>query len=102
MFCRAWKRAHKLGSAQLSNKVPQEPAVARFLREAYGGVSPTIAVTAAGRLPYYTRFAALDRLGLNDLWVAHHGAVSQSARFRYDNDYLLRQKPSFIQVNVSQ
>jgi arabinofuranosyltransferase len=33
-----------------------------------------LAVTAAGALPYHARLACVDMLGLNDAWVARHGA----------------------------
>lgn len=33
-----------------------------------------IAVTPAGAIPYYSRLDTLDMLGLNDRWVARHGA----------------------------
>ncbi len=34
----------------------------------------TIAVTAAGAIPYYARLTTIDMLGLNDRWVAREGA----------------------------
>jgi len=33
----------------------------------------TIAVTAAGAIPYYSQLSSVDMLGLNDKWVAHFG-----------------------------
>lgn len=33
----------------------------------------TIAVTAAGAIPYYSRLESVDMLGLNDRWIAIHG-----------------------------
>ena len=33
----------------------------------------TLAVTAAGAIPYYSRLRAVDELGLNDRWVAAEG-----------------------------
>jgi len=35
----------------------------------------TIATTAAGAIPYYSRMHAVDMLGLNDPWIAHNGVV---------------------------
>ncbi|HMD14547.1 MAG TPA: hypothetical protein VKI62_07980, partial [Bacteroidota bacterium] len=35
----------------------------------------TIATTAAGAIPYYSRMHAVDMLGLNDPWIARHGVV---------------------------
>ncbi|HKZ02944.1 MAG TPA: hypothetical protein VJ180_11920, partial [Pyrinomonadaceae bacterium] len=33
----------------------------------------TIAVTAAGAIPYYSRLRSIDMLGMSDRWVARHG-----------------------------
>jgi arabinofuranosyltransferase len=38
-----------------------------------GGV--TIATTAAGAIPYYSKLPAVDMLGINDAWVARNGAI---------------------------
>lgn len=38
-----------------------------------GGV--TIATTAAGAIPYYSKLPAVDMLGMNDAWVARKGAI---------------------------
>ncbi len=35
----------------------------------------TIATTAAGAIPYYSRLPTIDMLGPSDKWVARHGAV---------------------------
>ncbi|UCF06341.1 MAG: hypothetical protein JSV33_04740 [bacterium] len=35
----------------------------------------TIATTASGAIPYYSRLITVDMLGLNDRWVACHGDV---------------------------
>jgi hypothetical protein len=38
-----------------------------------GGV--TIAATAAGAIPYYSKLPAVDMLGMNDAWIARNGAI---------------------------
>jgi arabinofuranosyltransferase len=38
-----------------------------------GGV--TLAATAAGAIPYYSKLPAVDMLGMNDAWVARNGAI---------------------------
>jgi len=38
-----------------------------------GGV--TLAATAAGAIPYYSKLPAVDMLGMNDAWIARNGAV---------------------------
>lgn len=35
----------------------------------------SIAVTAAGAIPYYSRLKTIDMLGMNDRWVAEHGEI---------------------------
>ncbi len=35
--------------------------------------SVTVATTAAGAIPYYSRLGAIDMLGINDPWVARNG-----------------------------
>jgi hypothetical protein len=46
--------------------------VGRRLKATWGDRNPLLAVDAAGALPYWTGFDALDMLGLNDAWIAHH------------------------------
>jgi arabinofuranosyltransferase len=50
----------------------------------------SIAVTAAGAIPYYSKLRTVDMLGLNDAWIARHGlrvktqpGHERSAPFRY-------------------
>ena len=43
------------------------------LNEEFSEQSVWIATTAAGALPYYAGLPTVDLLGLNDVWVAHHG-----------------------------
>jgi hypothetical protein len=47
----------------------------------------TMAVTEAGQFPYFSRWNAIDTLGLNDATIAHHGV---------DEAYLDRFKPELI------
>jgi hypothetical protein len=52
----------------------------------------TMAVTEAGALPLYSQWNAIDALGLNDSYIAHH---------RYlDRDYLDRTHPELILVHI--
>ncbi len=59
----------------------------------------TIALTPAGAIPYYSRLRTIDMQGLNDKWIARHGAVSgirpghqRCATYRY----LLERKADII------
>jgi hypothetical protein len=45
---------------------------AATLKRAFGSRRPLLAVDAAGALPYWSDFPALDMLGLNDAFIAHH------------------------------
>ena len=50
--------------------------IGRFLGSAIPtGAGVTIALTPAGAIPYYSRLAAVDMLGVNDAWIARHGVA---------------------------
>lgn len=54
--------------------IAQDRQAALELRRGFQGAEPpTIAVAAAGVLPYYSRLPAVDMLGLSDAWVVRHG-----------------------------
>lgn len=52
----------------------------------------TLAVSEAGLLPFYSRWRAVDTWGLNDAWIAHHGAVTA--------EYLDRHRPEVIMFHA--
>jgi arabinofuranosyltransferase len=52
--------------------VQDTPPFAEAMRVVWGAYDPLLAVDAAGALPYYTGFRALDMLGLNDPWLVHN------------------------------
>ena len=43
----------------------------------------SMATTEAGLLPFYSGWRAIDTWGLNDAWIAHHGAVTAEYLDRY-------------------
>lgn len=47
--------------------------IGRGLKHLFGNSDITIAVTAAGAIPYYSQLKTIDMLGLNDAYVAKHG-----------------------------
>jgi arabinofuranosyltransferase len=52
------------------------PEIGRVLRRAFGDdPRVTIAVGAAGAIPYYSELRTVDTFGLNDAWVARHGRI---------------------------
>lgn len=55
--------------------------LSKVLKTAYGNQQPLFAVTAAGTLPYFTGFPALDMLGLNDHFLARNPPDSFSSGF---------------------
>jgi hypothetical protein len=64
----------------------------RALARIYGDRGWTMAVTDAGNLPFYSRWRAVDALGLNDKHIAHHGLTP---------DYLDRFRPALIMVALN-
>jgi hypothetical protein len=42
-----------------------------------------LATTEAGLLPLYSTWRAVDAWGLNDVWIAHHGGVTEDHLDRY-------------------
>jgi hypothetical protein len=63
-------------SGHLFNKGEQWVEIGKILGEAFhNNPEVTIAVTAAGAIPYYSRLTTIDMLGMNDRWVAEHGEI---------------------------
>jgi arabinofuranosyltransferase len=48
----------------------------------------TLVTTEAGLVPLYSGWRAVDAWGLNDQWIAHHGAITE--------DYLDRYRPEVV------
>lgn len=60
----------------------------------------TIAVTAAGAIPYFSGLRALDMLGLTNWEIAHHGERDRHpdirGHLRSDSDVVFREEPDLI------
>ena len=57
----------------------------------------TVAVDAAGKVPFLSGLFAVDMLGLNDKYIAHTDPVTFTiAHSKFDPDYVLSRNPSFI------
>ena len=57
----------------------------------------TIAVDAAGKIPYYSRLRAIDMLGLADAHIAHRPAGTfRVGHSKHDADYVLGRAPDLI------
>lgn len=63
----------------------------------------TIAVTAAGAIPYYSELPTIDMLGINDRHIAHVDAdlgFFPAGHEKYDSDYLLERAPELILIST--
>jgi len=74
-------------------------AIGRWM-EANLPAGTSIAVSAAGAVPYYSRLPTLDMLGLNDEHIAHADNSSFGSGFagheKFDTDYVLQRRPDVI------
>jgi len=72
----------------------------RFLHNAFGERRPLIAVINAGCIPYASQLPALDMLGLNDAYIAHHRPADMGrgliAHETGDGAYVLARKPDLV------
>jgi arabinofuranosyltransferase len=71
---------------------------------AYAPPQSSIALFRAGYIPYYTDFFTIDRIGLNDVYIAHHGVRDDSffgREYRTTLDYWLSQTPTFIETHFN-
>jgi hypothetical protein len=82
----------------------QGKEVALLLKNSFWQQQPTMAVTAAGCLPYWSELPALDMMGLNDYYLPRHrpagfgtGMVGHELG---DGAYVLSQRPDLIVFDV--
>jgi arabinofuranosyltransferase len=59
----------------------------------FAAAGHSIAVTEAGVLPLYSEWQTIDGIGLNDAYIAHHGAGSVS-------EYLAQNPPDVIMIHL--
>ncbi len=75
-------------------------AIGRWLAEHYP--EETIALNAAGAIPFYSGMKAIDMLGLNDLQIARSQPETMgegvAGHEKYDVEYVLSQRPGLIFV----
>lgn len=77
------------------HKYDRWKTLGRFLGEFYPGRS--VAVDAAGKIPYFSGLYAIDMLGLADTHVAHLNAPFVfPGHSKFDARYVLRRKPDLI------
>lgn len=77
----------------------EEPSQVKCLKR-HAPRDASIAVTSAGMIPYYSGFKAIDRMGLNDEHIAHLPKQYIGFDSKRDLEYVLAQKPTFIQTNI--
>jgi arabinofuranosyltransferase len=77
------------------NKYDRWMSVGLFLRERYK--TETIAVDGAGKIPFYSRLASIDMLGLNDEYLGHKPVdFFLVGHNKFDADYVLSRHPDLI------
>lgn len=79
--------------------------VGNTLREAFRGRDPLVAVDAAGAIPFFGEFRAIDMLGLNDAHIARHHDPSFGHGVQGhelgDGAYVLSREPDIIVAGVT-
>jgi hypothetical protein len=67
-----------------------------YLRTHHGG--QTIAVDAAGKVPFFSGLPTIDMLGLNDAFIGHKPArfFREPGHNKFDADYVLGRRPELI------
>ncbi|MGD9400654.1 MAG: hypothetical protein PVF95_00145 [bacterium] len=73
--------------------------IGKWLRD-YARPGDSIAVTAAGALPYYSGLYTIDMLGINDVHIAHRdmpaGGGGIAGHEKHDMEYVLLKRPTYI------
>ena len=72
--------------------------IGKWLKEHHPG--KTIALNAAGAIPFYSELNTIDMLGLNDKHIAHKQITDRGAQVsgheKYDEEYVLSKRPDII------
>jgi hypothetical protein len=78
--------------------------VGNMLGRGFAKQQPLIAVDAAGTIPFYSKLPALDMLGLNDRYLAHHRPKNMGNSLigheLGDGAYFLRRAPDIVCFGV--
>ncbi len=73
--------------------------IGKWLR-GYAKPGESVAVTAAGALPYYSGLYTIDMLGINDVHIAHRdmpqGEAGIAGHEKHDMEYVLGRRPTYI------
>lgn len=82
----------------------QAPPIGALLRRQFGEKAPLFAVDSAGCLPWFSKLPALDMLGLNDHYLAHHPPADMGTRDLGhelgDGAYVLSRQPDLVLFGI--
>lgn len=82
----------------------QLKSLSEKMKLAFAEKKPLIAVDAAGSLPYWTEFPAIDMLGLNDYYIPRNKPVNmgngQLGHELGDANYILNRNPDIILFHI--
>lgn len=82
----------------------QAPPIGALLRRQFGEKAPLFAVDSAGCLPWFSKLPALDMLGLNDHYLAHHPPPDMGTRDLGhelgDGAYVLSRQPDLVLFGI--
>ena len=86
---------------ELRRQVDEWSQIGKALQAVFpDGADVSIAVTAAGAVPFYSRLEAVDMLGLNDPWVARHGLIPEGKKPGHSRiapvSYLVRRRVNLL------
>jgi arabinofuranosyltransferase len=74
--------------------------IGELLRDTFGDQQPLLAVNYAGCMPFASKLPAVDMLGLNDFYIAHHRPSDIGTGFPAhelgDGVYVLSRKPDLL------
>jgi len=78
----------------------QHQVLGTFLKTAFGAQQPLLAADAAGALPYFSELPAIDMLGINDYYLAHHRPANFGNGWLGhelgDGRYVIARKPDLV------
>ena len=79
--------------------------IGTMLKTAFGARQPLLAVDAAGALPYWSEFPAIDMLGLNDHYLPRHppsdGRTIGIGHDLGDGQYVLARRPDLVVFGIA-
>lgn len=82
----------------------QAPPIGALLRRQFGEKAPLFAVDSAGCLPWFSKLPALDMLGLNDHYLAHHPPLDMGTNDLGhelgDGAYVLSRQPDLVLFGI--